>query len=320
MKKAAIIGGITTEIEGYPDAMLVYADSNPGKISMSYGGVGRNIVENLARMGAQVGFVSAAGEDFPGRAAVRELLDLGVDVNHVYLFPGENTAVYMSILNMVGDMELAMCNLDLLERINLDFIRQAATLFAESSVIGLDTNLTEETLEQVTTLLAGTPLFLDPVSTTKAQRAARVIGRFHTIKPNRMEAEVLTGRSIISPDDLNWAGDWFLDQGVKQVLITLGPAGVYFQDQNHRGVMNRELVLPSGSQGLVSATGAGDAFSAAILYGILEGMSLKEIARTGLAAASIAMESKQAVNPLMSGQLLLERVNSGSYHEKEASQ
>lgn len=318
MKKAAIIGGITTDIEGYPDAMLVYADSNPGKITMSYGGVGRNIVENLARMGARVGFVSAAGDDFPGRAAVRELSDLGVNVNYVHLIPGENTAVYMSILNMVGDMELAMCNMDILERIDLEFIRQAAPLFAESSVIGLDTNLTEETLDQVTTLLAGTPLFLDPVSTTKAQRAARIIGRFHTIKPNRMEAEVLTGRTITSPEDLNWAGDWLLDQGVKQVLITLGPAGVYFQDQNHRGVMNRELVRSSGTSGLVSATGAGDAFSAAILYGILAGMSLQDIVRTGLAASSIAMESKQAVNPLMSGQLLHERVEASIYNEKEA--
>lgn len=318
MKKAAIIGGITTDIEGYPDAMLVYADSNPGKITMSYGGVGRNIVENLARMGARVGFVSAAGDDFPGRAAVRELKDLGVEVNHVHLIPGENTAVYMSILNMVGEMELAMCNMDILERIDLEFLRQADPLFAESSIIGIDTNLTEETLEQVTTLFSGTPLFLDPVSTAKAQRAARIIGRFHTIKPNRMEAEVLTGRSITRPEDLRWAGDWFLDQGVKQVLLTLGPAGVYYQDQHHRGILNRELSSTGGSTGLVSATGAGDAFSAAILYGMLAGMSLQEIVKTGLAASSIAMESKQAVNPRMSGKRLRERVNASIYNEKEA--
>ncbi|MDD3169725.1 MAG: PfkB family carbohydrate kinase, partial [Eubacteriales bacterium] len=177
MSKIIIIGGITADIEGNPYHQLIMGDSNPGKIVMSYGGVGRNIAENLSRMGASVSFISVAGDDFAGRGAVRELENLGVDVKHVKLLQEENTAVYMSILNLMGDMELALCNMDVLERISVGFIDEAYESIKEAKIVGIDTNLTEETLEYVTDKFKDTPLFLDPVSVTKAERAKQLIGR-----------------------------------------------------------------------------------------------------------------------------------------------
>ncbi len=171
MSEISIIGGITADIEGNPYNQLIPGDSNPGKITMSYGGVGRNITENLARMGVAVNFVSVAGDDFAGRGAVRELEDIGVSVENVRLLPEENTAVYMSILNIMGDMELALCNMDVLERISTEFIEDAFESMKNSKMIGIDTNLTEETLDYTTKKLKGIPLFLDPVSVTKAERA-----------------------------------------------------------------------------------------------------------------------------------------------------
>jgi pseudouridine kinase len=162
MNDVSIIGGITADIEGNPYNQLIQGDSNPGKITMSYGGVGRNITENLARMGIPANFVSVAGDDFAGRGAIRELSELGVNVDHVKLLQEENTAVYMSILNLLGDMELALCNMDVLERISIDFIEEAYETIMTSRVIGIDTNLTEETLTCYTKLKKS-HLF-DPVS------------------------------------------------------------------------------------------------------------------------------------------------------------
>lgn len=294
MSDVSIIGGITADIEGNPYNQLIQGDSNPGKISMSYGGVGRNITENLARLGTSVNFISVAGEDFPGRGAVRELQDIGVEVEHIKLLPEENTAVYMSILNLLGDMELALCNMDVLERISVDFIKEALESIQKSKIVGIDTNLTEETLEYTTGILKDVPLFLDPVSVTKAERAKNVIGRFHTIKPNRMEAEILSGLQIMSVEELEAAGQWFIDQGVKRVFITLGGGGVYYQGEKESGVIRPKTVE------IVSATGAGDAFSAAIIYSYLKGYDIKKTAEVGMAAAEIAMQSKSAVNRNMS--------------------
>lgn len=299
MSEISIIGGITADIEGHPYRQLIQGDSNPGRITMSYGGVGRNITENLARLGASVSFISVAGADFAGKGAVRELSELGADVSSVRLLPEENTAVYMSILNIIGDMELGLCNMDILERISVDFIDSAYESIKNSKMVGIDTNLTEETLEYAAVRLKDVPIFLDPVSVTKAERAKKIIGQFHTIKPNRIEAEILSGMSIMSFEELEEAGQWFIGQGVKRVFITLGPGGVYYRDEEDSGVIRPEPL------NVVSATGAGDAFSAAILYSHIKGFDIRKTAEVGMAAARITMQSKSAVNCQMSEEALL---------------
>jgi pseudouridine kinase len=195
-------------------------------------------------------------------------------------------------------MELALCNMDVLERISCDFIDSAYESMKHSRIIGIDTNLTEEVLQYTVEKFRQIPLFLDPVSVTKAVRAKNMIGRFHTIKPNRMEAEVLSGLSIMSGEELDQAGQWFLDQGVKRVFITLGPGGVYYRDEKEAGVIRPEIAQ------IVSATGAGDAFSAALIYSFLKGFDMKKTAETGMAAAAVAMQSKSAVNAFMNEDLI----------------
>ena len=73
MTDVIIVGGINIDIEGSPYAALRPADSNPGKVGISYGGVGRNIVENIARLGGNVGMVSLTGEDAMGIDARKNL-------------------------------------------------------------------------------------------------------------------------------------------------------------------------------------------------------------------------------------------------------
>ncbi len=290
MSEISIIGGINVDIEGAPYGELVFQDSNPGRISISFGGVGRNITENIVRMGGSVALISVAGEDFAGIEAKEYLDRLGVNTEHIRLLPDQNTAMYLSILNNKNDMELAICNMDILENITSEFIDDKALFLAKSKMVALDCNLSFETLDYITDTLKGTPLFLDPVSAAKANRIRPIIGRFHTIKPNIIEAEIISGIKIVDETSLHEAGMWFLEKGVKQVFISLSQKGVYFLDRRNEGI------LSPGSIDIVSATGAGDAFSAAVILGTVEGMPIKEIAKFGMASAEVAMESKTAVN------------------------
>ncbi|QAT42051.1 carbohydrate kinase family protein [Aminipila luticellarii] len=294
MSDITVIGGIAADIEGHPYDVLKPGESNPGKISISYGGVGRNITENLARMGASISFVSAAGNDFVGRMAVQELAALGVGVENVHLIEGENTAMYLSILNSIGDMEMALCNMDVLERISVEIINKALPLLKRSKIVGIDANLIEEVQTYIMDKLQEVPLFLDPVSAPKAERSKKYIGRFHTIKPNIGEAQVLSDIEIADEKDLSEAGKYFISKGVKRVFITLNARGVYYKDEAEEGIIR------PGKTKIVSATGAGDAFSAAILDSFVKGRDIKETALYGMAASGVAMESKTAVNPNMS--------------------
>lgn len=301
MAKIIIVGGINIDIEGSPYAALRPADSNPGKVGISYGGVGRNIVENIARLGGSIGMVSLTGEDAMGLDAKKHLEDLGVEVQYIEQVPGESTGMYLSILNDKNDMELAICNMDIFKKITPAFLEDRLPYLEQAEIVGVDCNLNFEALDYITKTLK-TPLFLEPVSASKAERVKDIIGRFHTIKPNKIEAEMLSGMTIANDEDLRKAAQWFFDQGVKRVFISLSERGAYYKDEYGEGIVPPNLVE------LVSATGAGDAFSAAILYGHVHGMSAKEITEMGMACSSIAVETKTAVNPEMSLEKVRERM------------
>ena len=301
MADIIVIGGINIDIEGSPYAALRLADSNPGKVGISFGGVGRNIVENIARLGGDVGMVSLTGVDAMGMDAKRHLDELGVDTTYIEQLHGESTGMYLSILNDKNDMELAICNMDIFEKMTPEFLEQRLDYLSQAQIVGVDCNLDVEALDYITAKL-DVPLFLEPVSASKAERVKSMIGRFHTIKPNLIEAEMLSDIKIDSDAALRKAGQWFFDQGVKRVFISLGERGAYYKDEWSEGLVAPKLVE------LVSATGAGDAFSAAILYGHVHGMTAKAIAEMGMACSSIAVETKTAVNPAVSLEKVEERM------------
>ena len=137
-------------------------------------------------------------------------------------------------------------------------------------------------------------MILDTVSTKKAIKVKDFIGRFHTIKPNRMEAEILSGISIYSKDDMKRAGDYFLNKGVKKVFISLGSDGVFFMTENIAETIKIPRINPA------SSTGAGDAFVAGIAYGEYHDYDIKSAAKIGLGAAILTSLSDKTVSEQMS--------------------
>lgn len=302
MADITVIGGINIDIEGRPFKPLKREDSNPGRIILSYGGVGRNIAENAARMGADVAMVSVVGDDYMGKGAKDHLAGLGADVSGIDIIPGETTATYLSILNHRNDMELAVNDMNVVEHILPDYIDKKADIISSSRIIAMDGNLCRRTIEYVTERFSNIPMFFDPVSTLKAVRASDIIGRFTCIKPNVMEAETLSGVKIENEDDLRRAGYRFLELGVEKIFITLNKNGVYYRDRHDEGFIRPGKVTIS------SATGAGDSFSAAILAKMAEGQDIRKIAEYGMAAAALTMESPHAVNEKICGEEIERRI------------
>ena len=234
------------------------------------------------------------GDDQMGRGAKAQLAELGVDVTYIEELAGRSSSMYLSILDEKHDMAMAISDMSIMEALTPEKLADCAAFLRKSKIVALDANLDEAILTYVCELLDGIPLFFDPVSAGKAVRVRNLIGRFYSMKPNVMEAEVLSGMRIETEADLSRAGDWFLAQGLKQLFITLNKDGVYYKNEEKEGILR-----PDQNLKIVSATGAGDSFSAAILLGCVQRMNIEEIARMGMAAASVAMESKQAVNSNM---------------------
>ena len=142
------------------------------------------------------------------------------------------------------------------------------------------------------------PLFIDPVSTIKAEKLRPILHKIHTLKPNKLEAELLSGVEIHSKEDMVKAADKLLELGVHRLFISLGSEGVF------AAMGDQKLWLPNIPGTLVNTTGCGDSFMAALVWAYLEGSDLETTAKAGLAAGSITMESPETINPNMNPETL----------------
>ena len=103
-----VVGGVNLDIGGRPHGELVAADSNPGQVRMSLGGVGRNIAHNMALMGLDVRMLTAFGDDMNAQRIAASCGELGIDISQCLTVPGGATSTYLFITDGHGDMALAV--------------------------------------------------------------------------------------------------------------------------------------------------------------------------------------------------------------------
>lgn len=300
----AVIGSANMDIGGYSEGPLAAGDSNPGRVRLSVGGVGCNIARNLALLGVRVRFLTALGGDLYAQSIAQMLEGLGVDLSLSLRLEGEHTSTYLFIADERGDMSVAVNDMAIYRHQTPAYFERMLPVLNRCRAVLLDANLSEEAL----IFLAGhvrAPLFADAVSAAKAPRLRAILGRLTAFKPNRIEAELLSGVRIADADGARKAAARLLETGLERVFITLGPDGVFAADRLG------ECLFPSLAPRLKNATGAGDAFTAAIVWAWLRGANLEESCLAGSAAAAIAAEAEETVNPALNEEALQQRILEG---------
>lgn len=294
MGYVAGIGGANIDLHGRADGAVVLRDSNPGRMHLSMGGVMRNILENLARLGVPVRLASVVGDDEYGRMLREGCRALGMGTDCLVTLPGEHSSCYVSILDGSGDMLIAMSDMHIVKQLNEDFVRGCLPMLNAAELVVCDANLSPAALRFLTQHCTR-PLYLDPVSTRWAEAVRPVLGRFDTVKPNLLEMEVLAGRPIGSRAELEAACSAVLAAGVRQVFVSLGENGLWYQGPG--GALHGKA---RGFDRLVNATGAGDATMAGIVYAALHGLPPKDTLRFALGAGLLAVSGEDTINPAMS--------------------
>lgn len=289
-----VVGGVNVDIQGFPYGALRPKDSNPGKAMISLGGVGRNIAENLCRMGIKTSLISTLGDDIYGKKVLEEARAIGLNMQDSLILPNEATSSYLSILDETGDMSVAISSMDIYENMTVEFIQEKKNVIENASLCIVDTNIPKEVIEYLVINHRDTDYFLDTVSTTKAMKVKDIIGYFHTIKPNKLEAEMLSGIEITGEEDIKRVLDYFLNKGVKRVFLSMGAEGVYYCDNKNFAHISSPNVK------VVNATGAGDAFVAGAAYGYYNHMDINRTAFFSMAASIMALQHKNTINPNIS--------------------
>ena len=80
--KVCVIGGANVDITAASAKAFRVGDSNPGKVHVSWGGVGRNIAHNLVLLGDEVELLTIFGGGVFGPVIVKACRDIGIGTAH----------------------------------------------------------------------------------------------------------------------------------------------------------------------------------------------------------------------------------------------
>ncbi|MDV4150581.1 carbohydrate kinase family protein [Clostridium sp. AL.422] len=289
-----VLGASIVDIIGFSRRKYHKRDSIPGHIKISLGGVCRNIAENLARVNVNTEFISILGGDEQGRNILANSKEIGYCMKNSLILESECTPTYMAVLNEEGEMESAIVDMECLNKMDSSFIDSKASIIENAEYVILDAD-NPKLLEYILTKFAGkTKFILDPVSASKAEKVKHLIKYFHTIKPNRLETELLCGFKIENDEDLVNASNYFRSLGVENVFISLDADGIYYKNSKEEGKIKTSCVE------VRNVTGAGDSFVAGVGYGYMNNLSIKDTVKYAIAMSVVTITHEETINPSMS--------------------
>lgn len=292
MKRVCVIGGSVIDLFLYPHHQMNLHDSNPGYMKRSLGGVGRNIAENLSRLGVNTTLVTPLGQDNHRIMIERQAHEIGLNLCPIEI---KETPLYVSIIDHHGEDLIGVALMDEIASMSIQSIMKYQAIMDQADVMVLDTNLSEDVLTSLLKLY-GHKSYVDAISGQKATRLKQVLSHIHTLKMNVIEATMIAGFGDESLHELDQLGQYFIDQGTQELFITLGEQGVYYANRDMAQLRSSLKV------DIINSTGAGDAFFAGVIFANIHGFDPLSY---GIANACINLSDPHAVCDTLSKEKLI---------------
>ncbi|WP_025763993.1 ribokinase [Dyadobacter tibetensis] len=280
-KKILVIGSSNTD-------MVVQTSHFPkpgqtvlgGKFMMNAGGKGANQAVAAARLDGLVRLIAKLGQDIFATEALSGFRKEGIDITYLRQTFEYASGVALITVAENGENEIVVASGANMDLKPADISNEA---FEEVGLVMMQCEIPLETISYVADICSrkGIPVLLNPAPATSLPES--LLSRLFMITPNETETEVMTGIYPGNPKDMERAAHWFLNQGVQNVLITLGKQGVYWQNKTQKGM------VPAVQVQAVDTTGAGDVFNGALAQAVVEGCSLPAACQFAVKAAAIAV-------------------------------
>lgn len=262
-----------------------YVDS----ISVCTGGDALNEAITLARLGHRVGLMTLVGNDPQGDYIIGECRQNGVDVSAIARSHDHPTSTSIVLVNEAGERSFLSAqgaSIDgfALEHIDLDYIRPGLKVLSIGSLF-CGKALNAEALVKVVAkakAVGATTIadFVPNPGSDVLDSIREVLPLLDYVVPSKEEAFLYTRRT-----DVDEIAEAFFRYGVKNAIVKLGGEGVFAKTPTDRF---RVGLYPAT---VVDTTGAGDAFVAGLISGMIRGEPLRDCVKMGAATASIAIQS-----------------------------
>ena len=286
-----VVGAASMDIKGRPQKALVPGTSNPGSIRISVGGVGRNIAESLARLGVRTTLLSAVGDDEWGQRILECTAAGGVDVSQVLINAEHHSAAYLAILDEAGEKSISIDDMDIMESVTPKYIYAHRRWIKEADMVVMDANLSLKAVRSLISIAKkhDVPVCADPTSAILAQRLIEHLPGLYMITPDASEAKALCEARLTGRSEAIRAAKRLIAMGVDIAIITLAEKGLCYATSDVGGY------IPAIRSEIVDRTGAGDALTAGVVFGLLNDFPIDEAVRLGVSAATLTLQCKETV-------------------------
>jgi ribokinase len=295
MKKIVVVGSSNTDLIIKVSEIPRPGETLLGGAFMTFpGGKGANQAVAAARAGGEVVFIAAVGDDPYGEEAIKGYKLDHINTEDIKVCKGIPSGIAMITIADSGENAITVAsgaNAELrpadLEEIEEPFLE------ADYMLIQLETPL--DTVRKAVELCSelNTRVILNPAPA--AELPDEILNRVSIITPNELEAERLTGITVIDEPTAAEAADALHKRGIDTVIITLGATGAYLSD---RATGIRKIV-PGFSVSAVDTTAAGDVFNGQLAVSLAEGKPLERaiVESHGAAALSVQKLGAQSSIP-----------------------
>ena len=288
--RVVVVGGANVDIIAAAPGPLMPRASNPGRIRISAGGAGRNIAENLARLGVATRLLAAVDAHPLADIAVQQAASAGVDVSGVVRVQGQGSYYAATVAD--GIVEWAVSDMGACEALPLGHLDAESANLQGAEMVVLDANLSPGAIDRAAAF-TGAGLCIVPVSAAKAGRIRRILRRASLIVLSAEEAEVLSGARVGTPEDALKAAASLRAGPGATVVVTMGGHGLGWVHEARFWVeaLHGRVVDPSG---------AGDAVAAVAIYAQLAGLDARRAAELASAAGAMTISIEGATHPGLS--------------------
>jgi len=290
-----VVGAAGIDSKGIAHTPLVHGASNPGMIQSSFGGVARNIAENLARLSIPTTFITAIGTDASGESIASHCTQLGIDLSYSQRCPQHRTGRYISLANPDGDLAYAVSDYDIMHQLDDKYLMQQAAFLQNADYIIFDLNLDVPSIEVLLEIATAhhIPTLCNSTSPLRAGKLKPLLPQLHTLIANRGEANILSGVTVTDVRSAQQAARAIVQQGCDIAIVTLGEHGIVYAtaDQTNH--------VPTTPCPVLDANGASDALTAGLLLGLRDGASLPNALQLGMMAAQRTIASPLTCDPTL---------------------
>ena len=287
-----VIGAVFVDIKGYPEANFIPAGRNAGRVERVHGGVGRNVVEDIANCELRPTFISLVDESGDGADVIKKLRNHKVNADYVWKTQ-DGMGTWVAVFDNDGDVVASISKRPNLAPIVDILDIHGDEIFASADSVVCEIDIDKEIVKRVFALAKkhGKKVFSVVGNMSIALERRDFLKSIDCFVCNIQEAGLLffDDYSEITPLDMvDLLSEKVIAAQIPRMIVTMGDRGAVFAD-----IYGDKGYCPARKVDVKDTTGAGDSFCAGVAIGLTYGKSLAEACDIGsMLAASVIVTSE----------------------------